>query len=293
MSDVLVPDWEFVWACCVMSGNEEEEFRKMAEIADAINDILRADDNMRADELTDDELTDDELAEDKLAENNSPQDNKSDSGAVANGVISNFADAVAATDGLPEPSDAAPGGTPDNAATDKGLEAAIAAELAQDEPNGMAAVVEGENTDTENTHTENTEAESAARSLDSTDLAILSLRMRDTLAELKNEHGDNLEATEALMSRMEGARDMLLEELDATFQSLEKKIAARKSVINQEIDRIYQEIATTRSEMELMAARFQQNTAKTHESYNEIFLEERKRVERYREFLTFMLRERK
>jgi len=152
----------------------------------------------------------------------------------------------------------------------------------------MAAVVEGENTDTENT-----EAESAARSLDSTDLAILSLRMRDTLAELKNEHGDNLEATEALMSRMEGARDMLLEELDATFQSLEKKIAARKSVINQEIDRIYQEIATTRSEMELMAARFQQNTAKTHESYNEIFLEERKRVERYREFLTFMLRERK
>lgn len=263
MSDVLVPEWKSVWACCVMSGNEEEEFRKMAEIADAINDILRADDDLPSG--ADDPSLD------------TREENSEDNHAGANGVISNFADAVSPTDTLPEDTD-----TDTDTTADKGLEAAIAAELAHDAP-----------IKNESSQTEDPQSESADRALDNTDLAILSLRMRDTLAELKNEHGDNLEATEALISRMQGSRDILLEELDAIFQSLEKKIAARKSVINQEIDRIYQEIATTRSEMELMAARFQQNTTEAHENYNEIFLEERKRVERYREFLTFMLRERK
>ncbi len=125
------------------------------------------------------------------------------------------------------------------------------------------------------------------------DMAFLSLRMRDTLAELKSEHGDTLEATESLIGKMALSVDGLVEEMHSSLGSLEKKITSRKASINQEIDRIYQEIATTRSELELLVSKFQNDTAENHKTYNDIFSEERGRVERYREFLSFMIRDKK
>ena len=125
------------------------------------------------------------------------------------------------------------------------------------------------------------------------DMAFLSLRMRDTLAELKSEHGDTLEATENLIGKMALSVDGLVEEMHSSLATLEKKITSRKATINQEIDRIYQEIATTRSELELLVSKFQNDTAENHKTYNEIFSEERSRVERYREFLSFMIRDKK
>ena len=125
------------------------------------------------------------------------------------------------------------------------------------------------------------------------DMAFLSLRMRDTLAELKSEHGDTLEATENLIGKMALSVDGLVEEMHSSLGALEKKITSRKATINQEIDRIYQEIATTRSELELLVSKFQNDTAENHKTYNDIFSEERSRVERYREFLSFMIRDKK
>ena len=125
------------------------------------------------------------------------------------------------------------------------------------------------------------------------DMAFLSLRMRDTLAELKSEHGDTLEATENLIGKMALSLDGLVEEMHSSLGALEKKITSRKATINQEIDRIYQEIATTRSELELLVSKFQNDTAENHKTYNDIFSEERSRVERYREFLSFMIRDKK
>ena len=125
------------------------------------------------------------------------------------------------------------------------------------------------------------------------DMAFLSLRMRDTLAELKSEHGDTLEATENLIGKMALSLDGLVEEMHSSLGSLEKKITSRKASINQEIDRIYQEIATTRSELELLVSKFQNDTSENHKTYNDIFSEERGRVERYREFLSFMIRDKK
>ena len=125
------------------------------------------------------------------------------------------------------------------------------------------------------------------------DMVFLSLRMRDTLAELKSEHGDTLEATENLIGKMALTVDGLVEEMHSSLGALEKKITSRKATINQEIDRIYQEIATTRSELELLLSKFQNDTAENHKTYNDIFSEERSRVERYREFLSFMIRDKK
>jgi hypothetical protein len=286
-----------------MSQSEEEEFRKMAEIADAINDILE---NNKLDDGSDASPEDISVSEDT--------ENQDTNTHVLSEEV-----------------------TSDN--LDEGLEATLSAEIAAD-TSGNASIYESEDTqsdtpltetdvpfisgaafdtppnqdnlaalDSHNTTDENdaesmTDPLSAADNLETTadepfdkfldnDMAFLSLRMRDTLAELKSEHGDTLEATENLIGKMALSLDGLVEEMHSSLGALEKKITSRKATINQEIDRIYQEIATTRSELELLVSKFQNNTAENHKTYNDIFSEERSRVERYREFLSFMIRDKK
>lgn len=286
-----------------MSQSEEEEFRKMAEIADAINDIL---------------------------ENNKLDDERDTSLEVTSADVDadkNNADTQVHSEETP----------PDN--LDEGLEAALAAEiaadLAGDIPGGSQsdtplteaeipfisgaafdappnldnmAALDDQNADNlseaevmtdplsvednPDLSSEMTADEPFDKFLDN-DMAFLSLRMRDTLAELKSEHGDTLEATESLIGKMALSVDGLVEEMHSSLGALEKKITSRKASINQEIDRIYQEIATTRSELELLVSKFQNDTAENHKTYNDIFSEERGRVERYREFLSFMIRDKK
>ena len=286
-----------------MSQSEEEEFRKMAEIADAINDILE---NNKLDD-----------ERDTLLEGTSADVDANE----------NDADTQVHSEETP----------PDN--LDEGLEAALAAEIAADlagdipggsqsdtplteaeipfisgaafdappNLNNMAAL-DDQNADNlseaevmsdplsvednPDISSDITADEPFDKFLDN-DMAFLSLRMRDTLAELKSEHGDTLEATESLIGKMALSVDGLVEEMHSSLGSLEKKITSRKASINQEIDRIYQEIATTRSELELLVSKFQNDTAENHKTYNDIFSEERGRVERYREFLSFMIRDKK
>ena len=52
--------------------------------------------------------------------------------------------------------------------------------------------------------------------------------MRDTLAELKSEHGDTLEATENLIGKMALSLDGLVEEMHSSLGALEKKITHEK-----------------------------------------------------------------
>ena len=286
-----------------MSQSEEEEFRKMAEIADAINDILE---NNKLDDGSDATPEDISVSEDT--------ENKDTNTHVLSEEV-----------------------TSDN--LDEGMEAALAAEIAPDLAGNAPTYETGDTQsdtpltetdvpfisgaafdappnldnlaalDTKNANYEN-DAESMTDSLSETDnpematdepfdkfldndMAFLSLRMRDTLAELKSQHGDTLEATENLIGKMALSVDGLVEEMHSSLGTLEKKITSRKATINQEIDRIFQEIAMTRSELELLVSKFQNDTAENHKTYNDIFSEERSRVERYREFLSFMIRDKK
>ena len=286
-----------------MSQSEEEEFRKMAEIADAINDILE---NNKLDDGSDATPEDISVSEDT--------ENKDTNTHVLSEEV-----------------------TSDN--LDEGMEAALAAEIAPDLAGNAPTYETGDTQsdtpltetdvpfisgaafdappnldnlaalDTKNANYEN-DAESMTDSLSETDnpematdepfdkfldndMAFLSLRMRDTMAELKSQHGDTLEATENLIGKMALSVDGLVEEMHSSLGTLEKKITSRKATINQEIDRIFQEIAMTRSELELLVSKFQNDTAENHKTYNDIFSEERSRVERYREFLSFMIRDKK
>jgi len=282
-----------------MSQSEEEEFRKMAEIADAINDIIE---NNKLDDGSDAPPEDISVSEDTENQDTNTHVLSED---VTSDNLDEYLEAALAADTAGN----APTYESEDTQSDTPLtetDVPFISGAAFDAPpnqNNLAAL-DSQNVTDENNSESVTDPLSAADNFETTadepfdkfldnDMAFLSLRMRDTLAELKSEHGDTLEATENLIGKMALSVDGLVEEMHSSLGALEKKITSRKATINQEIDRIYQEIATTRSELELLVSKFQNDTAENHKTYNDIFSEERSRVERYREFLSFMIRDKK
>ena len=294
-----------------MSQSEEEEFRKMAEIADAINDILE---NNKLDderEISLEETTvavdaNDSDTETHTLSEGTPTDNHDE--GLDEGLEAALAAEIAADLAGDVPANLPGGSQSDTPLTE--AEIPFISGAAFDAPPNLdnMAALDDQNADnpseaevmTDPLSVEDNPDLSSEMKVDEpfdkfldNDMAFLSLRMRDTLAELKSEHGDTLEATESLIGKMALSVDGLVEEMHSSLGTLEKKITSRKASINQEIDRIYQEIATTRSELELLVSKFQNDTAENHKTYNDIFSEERSRVERYREFLSFMIRDKK
>ena len=282
-----------------MSQSEEEEFRKMAEIADAINDIIE---NNKLDDGSDAPPENISVSEDTENQDTNTHVLSED---VTSDNLDEYLEAALAADTAGN----APTYESEDTQSDTPLtetDVPFISGAAFDAPpnqNNLAAL-DSQNVTDENNSESVTDPLSAADNFETTadepfdkfldnDMAFLSLRMRDTLAELKSEHGDTLEATENLIGKMALSVDGLVEEMHSSLGALEKKITSRKATINQEIDRIYQEIATTRSELELLVSKFQNDTAENHKTYNDIFSEERSRVERYRAFLSFMIRDKK
>ena len=286
-----------------MSQSEEEEFRKMAEIADAINDILE---NNKLDDERDTPL--EETSADVDANENDADTQVHSEETITNNLDEGLEAALAAEIAADLAGDIPGGSQSDTPLTE--AEIPFISGAAFDAPPNLdnMAALDDQNADNlsgaevmsdplsvednPDISSDMTADEPFDKFLDN-DMAFLSLRMRDTLAELKSEHGETLEATESLIGKMALSLDGLVEEMHSSLGSLEKKITSRKASINQEIDRIYQEIATTRSELELLVSKFQNDTAENHKTYNDIFSEERGRVERYREFLSFMIRDKK
>ena len=286
-----------------MSQSEEEEFQKMAEIADAINDILE---NNKLDDGSDASPEDITVSED--TEN---QDTNTHflSEEVTSGNLDEGLEATLAAEIAADLAGNAPTYEPGDNQSDTTLtetDVPFISGAAFDAPPNLdnLAALDSQNATDENGAEIMTDPLSSKDNLEITadehfdkfpdnDMAFLSLRMRDTLAELKSEHGDTLEATENLIGKMALSLDGLVEEMHSSLGALEKKINSRKATIYHEIDRIYQEIATTRSELELLVSKFQNDTAENHKTYNDIFSEERSRVERYREFLSFIIRDKK
>ncbi len=286
-----------------MSQSEEEEFRKMAEIADAINDILE---NNKLDDGSDAPPKDISVSEDAENQDTNTQvlSEKVTSDNPDESLEAALADEIAMDTAGNAPTYESEDSQSDTPFTETDVPFISGAAFDAPPNQEFLAVLESQNATDENDAESITDPLSAADNFKTTadepfdkfldnDMAFLSLRMRDTLAELKSEHGDTLEATENLIGKMALSVDGLVEEMHSSLGALEKKITSRKATINQEIDRIYQEIATTRSELELLVSKFQNDTAENHKTYNDIFSEERSRVERYREFLSFMIRDKK
>ncbi len=258
--------------------DEESEIRRMAEIADAINAILDAD---------------------------PVGDTPSDSVAASSGTTetSDSADAAMPIAEAEATIDSAPqnDGSPDSAVDDMAdldtsdLDAAIAAELhgdvpasenaATDEHFGPAPVIDFDAPVAPN--------DEIGRDVkDGSQMADLSLRMQDTLAEIRAGHLAHTEGRSELLTQMEAARDEMMADIRGKVEQLTADTQSRKQVIIEQIDQIEQQNMMFRDEVNIKLLQFEDQLKQLQTQYFESSASDRDRLDRYREFLQYLLSER-
>lgn len=244
--------------------DEEGEIRRMAEIADAINAILEAD-----------------------------QPQGSTSISTAGETQSEAQDAMLdATDAASEPIDI---GTNDLVAADD-LDAAIAAEFAKDgdfassggvvdDPFGPVPAL-----DLPGAPPVNNALGQDVRP--GSEMADLSMRMQDTLAEIRAQSSEAWIGAEDLLAEMEAARAAMVADIRGQIQSISDATQKRREVIMAELTELENQSMMARDEMEIMLVKFEASLGELQSRYFQNAELEKDRLARYREFLQFLLDER-
>ena len=239
--------------------DEEGEVRRMAEIADAINAILEAEPSV-GDTPT-------------SAPQNKPPQQEQASRPVPDVDTENVAENLA-----------------DN------LDAAIAAEFANDgEP--KASPVDDPFGPAANLDLPGTISPSANMAIGQdvrlgSDMENLSLRMQDTLSEIRHQANDAWQGADDLLAEMEKARAGLVADVRSQIQTIATDTQKRRQTIMQELEQLESQSLMARDEMEVMLVKFETSLMDLHSRYFHNAESERERLGRYREFLQFMLDER-
>jgi plasmid stabilization system protein ParE len=247
--------------------DEEGEIRRMAEIADAINAILEAEPSV---------------------------------GDTPSGSASPQAAAEAAEPQEPTqepPSSISVENTPEETSQAEDLDAAIAAEFAadaspppaasnpQDDPFGPAPTL-----DLPGEIAPQAAIGQAARA--GSDMENLSLRMQDTLSEIRHQANEAWQGADDLLGEMEKARAGLVLDVREQIQAIASETQKRRQSIMQELEQLESQSLMARDEMEMMLVKFETSLVDLHKRYFHNAEAERERLARYREFLQFMLDER-
>ena len=255
--------------------DEESEVRRMAEIADAINAILEA-------------------------EPNTVGDTPSQPGAPSAQNDSAQTGPIQAANGMPEaPVNDMAAETAQTAAADdpiaNQLDAAIAAEFADspagnttnpsDDPFGPAAALDLPRVEEPN-HAIGAEVRPGS------EMADLSMRMQDTLAEIRNQSNAAWQGADDLLGEMEAARSALVGDLRGQIAQLEQETQVRRQQIMEQLEALESQSLMVRDEMEIMLVKYEASLTDLHKRYFDNAQGERERLNRYREFLQFLLDER-
>ena len=284
--------------------DEESEIRRMAEIADAINAILQSDtaqsetlapgaDNKNTQNALNENAADENAADENAADDNGQIDvaafgldtDSDGEHNVTQAMAENDApDAEAATDA------AAPESIED-------LDAAIAAEFGAenamaddspdkpDDPFGPPPTL-----DLPAAAPTNDEIGREVRA--DSQMSHLSLRMQDTLHELRSKSGEEYGNASELLADMESARSAIAAQIREQIDRFAEDTRARKQRILEELDQLESQSLMARDEMEMMLVNFENSLTDLHGRYFANAEDERARLERYREFLQFLLAER-
>jgi hypothetical protein len=251
--------------------DEESEIRRMAEIADAINAILDAD-----------------PVGDTPAEGASSPRNPTPTATPS----ANPDTTPAATR-----ADASVDDMADNMAGD--LDAAIAAEMgAQNAPETSAAMpVEdvggfGPVPDIDFGAVAPTNNEIGREVHPDSHMADLSLRMQDTLSEIRSGlliHGSS---NQEMLAQMEAARDGIVAAMREKIEQLNTETASRKQAIMEHLQQLESQNSLLRDEMEIQVLKFEDELRAIQQKYFENTVTDGDRLDRYREFLKYLLTER-
>ena len=243
--------------------DEEGEIRRMAEIADAINAILEADQPQAGPSV--DQVTQSE-PENEL------------STATATGA------------------EAAEAGPVDDVIAADDLDAAIAAEFAKDgdfvtagsaadDPFGPVPEL-----DLPGAPPVNNAIGQDVRS--GSEMADLSMRMQDTLAEIRAQSSEAWIGAEDLLAEMEAARAAMVADVRGQIQAISDATQKRREVIMAELTELENQSMMARDEMEIMLVKFEASLGELQSRYFQNAEVEKDRLARYREFLQFLLDER-
>jgi hypothetical protein len=255
--------------------DEESEIRRMAEIADAINAILDAD------------PVGDTPAEGATTPRNEPQtETRSETAAQP----------VAATPNMPSaadediiPANAAPlavdDASGDNAIED--LDAAIAAEIGDEVSDQF-----GPTPDIDFAADTPPNKEIGREVHADSQMADLSLRMQDTLAEIRTGNLIHGASNQEMLGQMEAARNAIVAATREKVEQLNSETASRKQAILEHFEQLESQNSLLRDEMEIQILKFEDELKQIQQKYFENAVTDRDRLDRYREFLKYLLTER-
>ena len=255
--------------------DEESEIRRMAEIADAINAILDAD-----------------PVGDTPAEGaSSPRNPTPTATPSANPDTTPAATrADASVDDMPD--DMAPDMAGD-------LDAAIAAELgAQNAPETSATMPAedagdfGPVPDIDFGAVAPTNNEIGREVHPDSHMADLSLRMQDTLAEIRSGSLIHGSSNQEMLAQMEAARDGIVAAMREKIDQLNTETASRKQAIMEHLQQLESQNSLLRDEMEIQVLKFEDELKSIQQKYFENTVTDGDRLDRYREFLKYLLTER-
>ena len=250
--------------------DEESEIRRMAEIADAINAILDAD------------PVGDTPAEGAATPRNEPQ---------AETISEAEAQPLAAMPNMPSAADedivadASADNAPDNAIED--LDAAIAAEIGDEVSDHFGPTPDidfGAETPPNNEIGREVHADSH--------MADLSLRMQDTLAEIRTGTLIHGASNQEMLGQMEAARDAIVAAMREKVEQLNNETASRKQAIMEHFEQLESQNSLLRDEMEIQILKFEDELKQIQQKYFENAVTDGDRLDRYREFLKYLLTER-
>lgn len=261
--------------------DEESEIRRMAEIADAINAILDAD---PVGDTPAQGVQGTQAARDDAA---APLD-------IADGAADGATPDLATTS-PPDTLDENP--SPDNLADDstedltEDLDAAIAAELGQDSEAGdVGHFGPVPDIDFGAAAPPNNEIGREVRA--DSQLADLSLRMQDTLAEIRTGNIIHGADNQDMLAQMTAARDAVVAAMRAQVEQLNEETAQRKAAIAEHLQQLESQNSLLRDEMEIKILQFEDDLKQIQQKYFENAVTDSDRLDRYREFLKYLLTER-
>ncbi|MDA8667222.1 hypothetical protein N9M29_05410 [Alphaproteobacteria bacterium] len=254
--------------------DEESEIRRMAEIADAINAILDAD----------------PVGETPAEGASSPRNPTPTTPSANPDTTPAAARADASVD------DMADNMAPDMAGD---LDAAIAAEMgAQNAPETSAAMPTedagdfGPVPDIDFGAVAPTNNEIGREVHPDSHMADLSLRMQDTLAEIRSGSLIHGSSNQEMLAQMEAARNGIVAAMREKIDQLNTETASRKKAIMEHLQQLESQNSLLRDEMEIQVLKFEDELKSIQQKYFENTVTDGDRLDRYREFLKYLLTER-
>ena len=254
--------------------DEDIEARRMSDIADAINTILQ----------------NDPAETDTASQSKAKPTSANDDGAE------HELDAAIAAEIVPETGSVAanPASNPTGEAEGTDPQNSAAPAVSPDDMCGSPETLDagaGTDDDTTDGTIDDGDATDTANPQKDSDLSLLSLRMQETLADLQSGN-DPSEGTRELLEDMKSLRAQVMADVCQEIDNLTDAARERPAMIQEELRRFEAQSQTARDAVESHLIKFETVLDDLHQQYFKNAKAQRIRVDRYREFLQFLLKER-